>query len=364
MGYRAAIRAMEAAQRRQEREAQKRQRELERQNKEQAKLSTIEQARLEVEIYENKLDVLLSVHRQQGEVWDWLAVASSLPPPLPRRNANQEFKTKQLMLVATSQEKERANAAIEEARAQDERAFKWAMDNYKLETSEHERMKGLAFRILHGQHKAYIEALIELSPLREITDLGSELQFVVHSTRLMECEIKVKSIRIIPAEVKSLTAGGKLSVKSMPKVRFQEIYQNYICGCMLRVAREVFAMLPVEALLITALSEMQNGSGERPVLSAVLPRVDTTRLDFERIDSSEALETFRYRGDLEISRKASGFQAIIPFTPADISPVTIEALGLSDLLVNIQTMRAEIKSEITELTDGTDNLIPQNPPIT
>ena len=70
MGYRAAIRAMEAAQRRQEREAQKRQRELERQNKEQVKLSAIEQARLEVEIYENKLEVLLSVHRQQGEIWD------------------------------------------------------------------------------------------------------------------------------------------------------------------------------------------------------------------------------------------------------------------------------------------------------
>jgi hypothetical protein len=54
MGWKGTLRAMEAAQRRKQRDAQKRQRELERQNKEQAKLSAIEQARLEVETHENK----------------------------------------------------------------------------------------------------------------------------------------------------------------------------------------------------------------------------------------------------------------------------------------------------------------------
>jgi hypothetical protein len=72
MGWKGTLRAIEAFQRRQQRDAQKRQRELERQNKEQAKLSAIEQARLEVETHENKLEVLLSVHREQGEIWDWV----------------------------------------------------------------------------------------------------------------------------------------------------------------------------------------------------------------------------------------------------------------------------------------------------
>ena len=60
---------MEAAERRQQRDAQKRLRELERQTKEQAKLSTQEQARLEVETFNNQLEVLLSVHKEQGETW-------------------------------------------------------------------------------------------------------------------------------------------------------------------------------------------------------------------------------------------------------------------------------------------------------
>jgi hypothetical protein len=50
MSWKGTFRAMEAAQRRQQRDAQKRQRELERQDKERVKLSAIEQARLEVEI--------------------------------------------------------------------------------------------------------------------------------------------------------------------------------------------------------------------------------------------------------------------------------------------------------------------------
>ena len=68
MGEKATIRALLAAQRREEREAQRRLRELERQAKEQAKLSAIEQARLEVERFENQLEVLLSVHKERGNV--------------------------------------------------------------------------------------------------------------------------------------------------------------------------------------------------------------------------------------------------------------------------------------------------------
>jgi hypothetical protein len=184
MGYKATIRAMETAQRRQQRDAQRRQRELERQNKEQAKLSAIEQARLEVETHENKLEVLLSVHKEQGEIWDWVALAASLSPPCPQKNSNHELKTRQLMLVSTSRQKEAAEAAIEQARYQDEQAFQEALQSYTNEKAEHEKLKDLAFRILAQEHHAYIEALVEFSPLREISDLGSLLHFTVHSATL------------------------------------------------------------------------------------------------------------------------------------------------------------------------------------
>ena len=99
MGWKATVRAMEAAQRRQQRESQRRQRELEQRAKEQAKLSAIEQARLEVETFENRLDGLLSIHKEQSEVLDWEEFATSLPPPPPQRKSYYELQIKQRVMV-------------------------------------------------------------------------------------------------------------------------------------------------------------------------------------------------------------------------------------------------------------------------
>jgi len=84
------MRAMEAAERRQQREAKRRQRELQRLAKEQAKLSALEQAHLEVDTYENRLELLLSVHKEHGNVWDWDAIRSSPPPIAPQRTYRHE----------------------------------------------------------------------------------------------------------------------------------------------------------------------------------------------------------------------------------------------------------------------------------
>ena len=62
--------------------------------------------------------------------------------------------------------------------------------------------------------------------------------------------------QIIPAEVKALTTSEKVSVKPMPKGRFTKFIMDYLCGCVLRVAREVFALLPVETVLVTAPADL------------------------------------------------------------------------------------------------------------
>ena len=357
---------MEAAQRRQQRDAQKRQRELERQNKEQAKLSAMEQARLEVETYENRVDVLLSVHKEQGEIWDWIALAASLPPLSPQRNSYHELKAKQIGLVSITCPKEGVEAAIEQARLQDEQAFQEAMQTYANDRAEQDKMKDLAFRILAQEHKAYLEALVGFSPLGELSDLGSQLHFTVHSAQLIECEIKVNSTQAVPTEVKTLTSSGKLSVKPMPKARFHEIYQDYVCSCMLRVAREVFAILPVETLLVTASADLEDSrtghTVEQPVLSAAMPRTTIARLDFERLDPSDALDNFQHRGDFKATRKSGAFQPITPLTPSDITHHTIEDMGFRDLLAAIQKMRQELKAQIAELTPGTHDALPQASP--
>jgi hypothetical protein len=227
MGWKATVRAMEAAQRRQQRESQRHQRELEQRAKEQAKLSAIEQARLAVEQFENQLDGLLSIHKEQSEPVDWEEFASSLPPPAPQKKSYHELETKQRLMVLLSNQKHFEDAQIKRAQLQDEREFQEASQAYTDQKAKWEKLKDLSRRVLAGEHKAYTEALVEFNPFAEMSDLGSSINFIVHSAKLIECILKINGRQAIPAEMKTLTASGKVSIKSMPKGRFHEIYQDY-----------------------------------------------------------------------------------------------------------------------------------------
>ena len=353
MGSRGILRAMEADERRRQRDAQRQQRELERRNKEQAKLSAIEQARLEVETYENRLEVLLSVHKEQGLPWDWAALAAALPPPCPQKTPYHESQARQRALVLHPEKQQGAGAAIHQAQSEDERIFQDAMKAYAEESAEWEKLQSLARRILAGEHKAFIQALVDFSPLSEISDVGSIMHFTVETAKFISCELKVRGSQAIPSEAKTLTANQKVSVKSMPKARFHEIYQDYVCGCMLRVAREVFAMLPVDTVLITASADILDTrtgqTSEQPVLSAVMPRAAIASLNFDKLDPSDAIENFVHRGNFKASRKAGAFQPISPLTPADVPQTSAEGKGCAPLLASVQRMRQELQTRLAAL---------------
>lgn len=354
MGWKGTFREVQAAERQRQRDAQRHLRELERRAKERAKLSTIEQARLEVETYENRLEVLLSVHKEQGDTWDWIAFAATLPPPCPQRNSHREIKARQRMEILPPDQKQAYEATIDTARQQDEQEFQDRLQTYSNEKAEWEKLKTLSCRILAGEPKAYTEVLSEFSPFAEISDLGSSIHFTVHSAKLMECELKVNGTQAIPAEVKTLTTTGKVSVKPMPKSLFHETCQDYLCGCVLRVAREVFALLPLETLLITALADtFDPGTGkttEQPVLSAAMSRRVLTQLDFGRLDPSDAMDNFVHRGDFKASRKSGTFVPITPLTPADITPASAESMEFRDLVASVQRLRDELRTMSAKLS--------------
>ena len=362
----ATLRAILAAERRREREAQRRLRELERQEREQKKLSDKEKARLEVETYENRVELLRSVHKEQGEVWDWPAVAASLPPPCPQRFSHHEQKANQRFAVIQPERKDAAQSMLEQARLQDERDFQAAMQSYSEQMAEWEKLKNMARRILAGEHRAYTEALVEFNPFADISDLGSSINFTVHTTKLVECVLKVSGKQIIPAEVKTLTASEKVSVKPMPKGLFHDIYLDYLCGCVLRVAREIFALLPVDTVLVTAAADsLDSRTGhtvEQPVVSVALPRADVAQLNFDQLVPADAMEHFQRRAEFKASRKTEAFQPIAPLTPADIAHSSGQELSLQNLLASVQKLRDELKTIIAELNPALSAPTPETNP--
>lgn len=350
--WNAEIRRRAAEERRQERETRQRHKELERRLKERARLSELEQASLEVEAHQNALELLLSVQKEQSEPIEWRKLASSLPPHRPVRSGQREFS---LILRKGASSTENADISdtdsLEKAHSLDEREHEAELVAYETEKLECEHLRLLAIRVLAGEPGAYSEAISEFSILNEITHIGSSIHFTVRSPKLIECVLTVNGREVIPDQTKSLTASKKLSVKAMPKARFHEIYQDYVCGCVLRLGREVMALLPVDEVLVTAsvrgLDAKTGQSAQLPVLSVAMTRGILEGLDFERLDPSDSMENFVHRGDVKASRKGAEFNIIVPLTPADLAPAQPERMNLTGLLMRVREMRAEISSELT-----------------
>jgi hypothetical protein len=200
--------------------------------------------------------------------------------------------------------------------------------------------------------------------LAELSDLGSSIYFTVHHAKLLECVLSVSTRRIIPTEAKSLTASGKISVKAMPKARFHEIYQDYMCGCVLRVAREVLALLPIETVLITVLvnaPDRRTGrEGEQPILSVAIPRATVARLDFDTLDPSDAMGNFLCRGDFKASRKSGEFAPITPLALADLPQTSSDDADVHDLLANLRRLRNELTVGIETASSPSATVVSQS----
>ncbi len=334
------------------REAKSRQRELQRQLKEAAKLSNLEQARLEVETYENSLDVLLSLHKEQTDAMDWLSITATLPPVPPCRQRYNELKTRQRLAILTMVKN--AEVSIELAKQQDEREYQECLESYNADYAEWSKMLSLARRILNSDSDAYIEAVEKLNPFSELDGIGSSFQITSHNPRLLEVMLRTHGRQAIPAEQKFLTASGKVSVKAISKSRFVEIYQDYICSCVLRVARELFALLPIETLLISSSAEtLDTTTGqavERQFLSVAISRDVITSINFNMIDPSDSILSMPHRGDLRTSRKTGDFDHITPLTVADLKPQ--DAFVIRDFNATFETaqrLRTDLATQCAAL---------------
>lgn len=318
-------------QRERERQAERRRRELAKQQKELAKMQELERAKYEVEVYENRIECLLSIHKECSEVWDWKTIQSSPPPTQPERlHENQKEAQAKLdgfkpslcdkLFRRVESKQNSLLKAVEQAKEADERQYQDELQAYTEEYEDWETTIEIAEKIIGGVSDVYIEAIEQTEPFEDISDLGSSFEFKVPDKSTIEATIQVNSEQVIPAEVKSLLKSGKLSLKKMPKGQFYEIYQDYVCGCVLRVARELFALLPIHLVVVTAIGEFLNSQTgnmeEKTVLSAAIPRDTFEKLNFETLDPSDSMSNFLHRMKF---KKTQGFSAVERIKLSDLN---------------------------------------------
>ena len=330
MSWRSSYRAYRSIASSIERSARRRQRELELQQKQANKMQEIERAQFEVSVYENKIDLLLTLHKDCGEIWDWKQINSSEPPDKPIRSNQNEKKARyelrsykpgfmDKLLDRVDQKIDDLKDAVREAIKTDENIFRKNMLEYESQLNQWKSMVDLSSRIMNCDPKAYFEASKQIKPFSEIQEIGAKLRVKNITRNSIEIDFYPDDETVIPSKTKTLLKSGKLSIKETPKSKLNQMYQDYICSALLRIARELFAILPFEMVFVTAIKNILNSQTgymeEKPVLSAAIPRKTMDTINFNLIDPSDSMGNFMH--NMKFNR-VNGFSAVEKITTREI----------------------------------------------
>lgn len=248
-------------------------------------------------MFENQCELVKSIHKECDDPVYWGEIAKSEPPFQKGERGPKE----QLAVLKYEKHKigffdwffkreekvyRKLQEEIDQAQIEDEKEYE-----------EWEELVALAKRIMEGDIDSYFQVIEEMDPLGDLAEFGSGFELGTDDSSMMEVEFDVHTDKVIPTTEKSLTKTGKLSQKQMTKAKFYDLAQDYVCSCVLRIAGDIFSLLPlVKDVYIHAYDDVidqSTGHIERVlILSVKIERSKFNQLNMERIDCSESMVNF------------------------------------------------------------------------
>jgi hypothetical protein len=319
MSVHAILRDLRAAQRRNQREAARQYKALLAEQTRWAKAAHHARGQYEVAMHDGYLDFITSLHRDATDPWDWRAVLHSSPPEAS--DAHEEHAMHEhyaykptLMEKLSGKEAERRReiqVLIDQAKLRDA-----AINRQRYE--EWEWYRRLAHGVLSGNPEAYTSVLENIAPFDELEQSNATVRCVSHSPTYMEAFVTVRDESAIPRVEKRLLANGSVSSKAMTDGKYWAYYQDYVCGAALRVARELFHLLPLQTVCVHVGAPMLNsGTGHYEavtILSVEFPRDPFLEINFERADASDATERFSPNMKFKKTTGFSPVERVMPMT--------------------------------------------------
>lgn len=312
------IRSYGAAVRRAERAQQREARELARRFKEQQKFEEIQNAHQAVADWENYVRTIQAIHKNCTDPIDWKKIRDTKRPSEPKPEFKSERIAKSKLdnfrpsifdrIFGTTEKKiNRLKEELEQAKAKDAKENDLKYIEYKDELQDWEELQKISEGVDKREVESYKNALEYFNPFSDIGELGTRISFSINTDHI-DIDLHVNSLEIIPDYELKQTSTGKLSKKAMPKTRFNELYQDHICSAALRLAREVFAYLPIDYARINAMSKIVNSKNgqleEQPILSVIFNPKTVNSLNMDKIDPSDSMQNFLHNMDFN---KTKGF---------------------------------------------------------
>jgi len=180
-----------------------------------------------------------------------------------------------------------ASATYREAYARFETEYK-AVNKLMTFKKWHETFKSDA--------KVYAHALQELQIFENIQDVCFDFKYDCFAADSISVSYTCIKLSELPSDTMQVLKSGDISVKKQTLSGMNAFYKDFVCSSYLRVARDLFALVPVSNLLIhanTALLNPATGYLESQcILSVRVPRSTFNTLNLQHIDPELALTHF------------------------------------------------------------------------
>lgn len=223
-----------------------------------------------------------------------------------------------LARTEAAQKESQAAQRLEELRnihQQADKSIDWEqVAKSQTETTEESRnLKKLAEGVLAGDDESYLRVIEEMNPFIDLTEYGSDFEVGITVDDFLGVTFNVHIDEVVPTEVTTVLKSGKESMKPMSKTMRNALIRDYVTSTSFRVARDLFALLPVDQVVINAEETMVNPATghdeEMTLLSVVFPRESFQKLNFKGIVPYEALANFEHAIDFKTTK---GLSPVLP----------------------------------------------------
>jgi hypothetical protein len=261
--------------------------------------------------YNEYIEILKSLHKHSSEPIDWNNVKKT-PPPLEKAADNKKEKQARQRLLSYSpslldklfNNKEKRlkdlTTALDKAIITDKADYEQYLSDYQLAVTDWEYRQKIAAGVLAKDPDAYAAAIDYFKPFTEIKALGADVTVRYESTSI-SITLLVNPPEIIPTYHLMQISNGKVSKKEIPLSKFNELYKDYVCSCVLRLAREAYAYLPIELVYVHVVA------ADLTILSVAIPQQTLHKIRFESVDPADSMRHFTHQ--MQFS-KSGGFGAV------------------------------------------------------
>ncbi|MGB5823234.1 MAG: DUF4236 domain-containing protein [Proteocatella sp.] len=255
--------------------------------------------RIAVQEYDRMIETIRGIHKYADDEIDWNIVYNS-PEPFninaigpkgklakEKLNSYEPSVSEKILKFKLDKKLNEFKADVKRSMQEDEELY----DGWR-------NLVDLAGKIMQGDIDSYFEVINEMKPLDDLLEFGIDFEFGANSSDKMHVEFIINYKDIVPYFELSLTQNGKLSKRNLTKTEYYKLVKDYISSSAIRIARDMFALLPVEKTVVHIVEDYldtQTGDREKiTVLSVEFDRQKLNSLNLDSIDPSDAINNFKH----------------------------------------------------------------------